>query len=313
MALKWSRSIDARRAVVRFLLRFREDEPMKMMAWSLAASVLLCASAAMAARGGADGVVEFNQADALKGGVTPGDAPGFPVTLSAAGSYRLTGNLTVPAGGSGVQIDADNVTLDLNGFSIIGANSCNGDSRTTTTSCTDTATFDGVSSTKGQITIRNGTIRGMRFGIFLQRGPALVEEVHATQNSFGGIAVESGVLRRNTASNNGGNGISTQGSNGDTANGASVLTDNVAIGNANNGLVASGGKVTGNTSYRNRVGRVTWDSTVLENTIRANGVAGLIVFRSLYGSNLIVNNAGAPVVFPDSTSQNNNNCDGATC
>lgn len=118
---------------------------------------------------------------------------------------------------------------------------------------------------------------------------------------------------RNTASNNGGNGISTQGSNGDAANGASVLTDNVAIGNANNGFVASGGKVTGNTSYRNRVGMVTWDSTVVENTIRSNEVAGLIVFRSLYGSNLMVNNASAPAVFPDSTSQNNNNCDGATC
>src|SRR5687767_6473062 len=106
---------------------------MKMMRLFLAASILICATAAMAARGGGDGVVEFNQSDALRGGVTPGDAPGFPVTLSAAGSYRLSGNLTVPAGGSGVIIDADNVTLDLNGFSILGANTCNGDSRTQTT------------------------------------------------------------------------------------------------------------------------------------------------------------------------------------
>src|SRR5438046_162421 len=38
-----------------------------------------------------DGVVEINQARALAGGVTRGDAPGFPVTISQPGSYRLTG------------------------------------------------------------------------------------------------------------------------------------------------------------------------------------------------------------------------------
>ena len=45
-----------------------------------------------------DGVIEINQARALQGGVTEGDTPGFPVTISQSGSYRLTGNLTVPGG-----------------------------------------------------------------------------------------------------------------------------------------------------------------------------------------------------------------------
>jgi hypothetical protein len=35
-----------------------------------------------------DGVIEINQAKALAGGVTPGDTAGFPVALSAPGSYR---------------------------------------------------------------------------------------------------------------------------------------------------------------------------------------------------------------------------------
>ena len=40
----------------------------------------------------ADGVIEINQARAKAGGVTPGDTPLFPVTISQPGSYRLTGN-----------------------------------------------------------------------------------------------------------------------------------------------------------------------------------------------------------------------------
>ena len=43
-----------------------------------------------------DGVVLINQAAALAGNVTPGDTPGFPVVISVSGSYRLSGNLTVP-------------------------------------------------------------------------------------------------------------------------------------------------------------------------------------------------------------------------
>ena len=42
-----------------------------------------------------DGIVLIDQNRALAGNVTPGDAPGFPVTLSQPGSYRLSGNLRV--------------------------------------------------------------------------------------------------------------------------------------------------------------------------------------------------------------------------
>ena len=37
-----------------------------------------------------DGVIEINQAKALAGGVTAFDGPGFPVTVTAPGSYILT-------------------------------------------------------------------------------------------------------------------------------------------------------------------------------------------------------------------------------
>src|SRR5688572_26812572 len=65
-----------------------------------------------------DGVVLINQNRAVNGGVTPGDAPGFPITISRPGSYRLASNLN--ASGLVIEIVADGVSLDLNGFSIIG-------------------------------------------------------------------------------------------------------------------------------------------------------------------------------------------------
>src|SRR6266436_5972961 len=72
-----------------------------------------------------DGVVLIDQNHALAGNITPGDAPGFPVTISQPGSYRLTGNLVVPdVNTTAIQITADFVTVDLNGFSIIGPNVC---------------------------------------------------------------------------------------------------------------------------------------------------------------------------------------------
>ena len=79
------------------------------------AFVIALATAAFAA----DGVIEINQARAMAGGVTPGDTPGFPVTISLPGSYRLTGNLTTTStNDAGILLGADNVTIDLNGFAI---------------------------------------------------------------------------------------------------------------------------------------------------------------------------------------------------
>jgi hypothetical protein len=67
-----------------------------------------------------DGVVLIDQNRALAGNVTPGDLPGFPVTLSQPGSYRLSSNLTVSVSLTGILATADGITIDPNGFSIIG-------------------------------------------------------------------------------------------------------------------------------------------------------------------------------------------------
>ena len=71
--------------------------------------------------------VIINQGKALMGNVTPGDAAGFPVTLSQPGSYVLTSNLTVSnANTHAIDITVDDVTVDLNGFVIQGPTVCTG-------------------------------------------------------------------------------------------------------------------------------------------------------------------------------------------
>lgn len=85
-----------------------------------AATFLLLAADAIAS----DGVIEINQAAALAGGITPSDAPGFPVTLDQPGSYRLTGNLDFSAfvedleAVIGIAITAEDVSLNLGGFTV---------------------------------------------------------------------------------------------------------------------------------------------------------------------------------------------------
>jgi hypothetical protein len=84
------------------------------------ASVFIAAATVLGLAGPAgavDGTIEINQAKVLAAG-------GFPFIITTPGSYRLTSNLTVPAGKIGIENSAGGtaggVTIDLNGFSIIG-------------------------------------------------------------------------------------------------------------------------------------------------------------------------------------------------
>jgi hypothetical protein len=50
----------------------------------------------------------------------PASAAGFPIVISAPGSYYLAENITGVAGSAGIWIFANGVTLDLNGFALTG-------------------------------------------------------------------------------------------------------------------------------------------------------------------------------------------------
>jgi hypothetical protein len=52
---------------------------------------------------------------------------GFPVLICQSVSYRRSGNLTIPdVNTNGIDISADDVTLDLNGFAMVNVNSLDG-------------------------------------------------------------------------------------------------------------------------------------------------------------------------------------------
>lgn len=236
-----------------------------------------------------DGVIEINQVRAVVGGVTTGDEPGFPVTISQSGSYRLTGNLTVSdADTTAVLITADQVTVDLNGFAIVGPGG--------------TGAGVGIDGRQRMnVTVMNGAIRGMgSTGIWIGRS-ARIESVHATNNQVGlatgthsvvvgNLANENGnsgmsvggtsTVIRNTASSNGGNGIS--------CNQNCAVRDNVATGNVSSGINAGGNStVSGNTANVNSTGIEAGDgSTVVGNTVNNNHSAGISARWSAVSGNL---------------------------
>jgi len=181
--------------------------------------IALVASATLLASGAAlavDGVVLIDQNKALAGGVTPGDAAGFPVTITQPGSYRLSGNLTVPdANTTAITIAASNVTIDLNGFSILGPVVCTGTS--SVTSCAPAGNGDGIESTidtttsslRANITVMNGTIKGTgAYGVKLDGCQGCtVEKVTASHNGIIGILIGRGRVSESRAFSNGLRGI----------------------------------------------------------------------------------------------------------
>lgn len=119
----------------------------------------VCLGAALATAASAQGRIEINHVSALAGGVTAGDAPGYPVTLSQPGSYVLTGSLVVSSlNVSAIVVAADDVAIDLQGFAIRGPNSC-------TTSC-GSGSGDGIgmsptTANRRHVRVRDGQILGV--------------------------------------------------------------------------------------------------------------------------------------------------------
>jgi len=168
---------------------------MRLRICSLALGLAVAAAAPAHA---VDGVIEINQTKALAGGVTAGDTEGFPVTIDAPGSYRLTGSLQVDDGAvTAVEIRADDVTLDLNGFTIAGPYDCGSPSF---------ALGHGIHSSGMNTTVRNGSVRGVGYrGI---QGATTVEAMRVLCNGQEGILVGADArIVGNTVYNNAANGI----------------------------------------------------------------------------------------------------------
>lgn len=271
---------------------------------------------------GADGVVQIDQQAARVGGISEGDEPGFPVTISEPGSYRLTSNLSLTAAGAShltdaIRITVDGVTLDLNGFEISGHNACTGLPPEEEVTCTYLGIFTGSGiQAFRSATIRNGAIRGMTNAAVLCHEGCTIEDLRVRESLVGIHAGGRSVIRGCAAERNGGTGISTNlGRTGSTvennvafANGGAGFflgngdsaRGNSATRNGGDGIFSNGGTLVNNSAHVNGAGGIRiLRGTVLENSLWGNREFGLLGGRGVaYGANTIVTTRSA---FPAST------------
>ena len=104
----------------------------------------------------------------------------WPVVISQPGSYVLTANLVLPCNKDAIDITADNVTLDLGGYSIIGLGG--------------SSTGIGVSAgSHSNIKVMNGSVVKMGGGGISSGAITTVKDV--TINSSGGNGITLGARR----------------------------------------------------------------------------------------------------------------------
>ena len=229
----------------------------------------------------------------------PASAADFPIAIGAAGSYYLAENITGVAGKDGIQIDANAVTLDLNGFALTGVpGSEHG-------VAPDVARHNirighGTVSSWGGIGINGSNfydstyedlhLYNNAFGGIRASGNSLISRIVATNNGEDGIRMMSfaglgGIVRDSTASNNGLDGIQVLG--------YTVVVDNASFNNGGSAVHAYG---SGNRIDSNNVAKSSGVGSLAINVEDTNNV---IVRNSIRGANsdvsIVALNAAGPL------------------
>jgi len=206
--------------------------------------------------------------------------------ITQSGSYYLTGNITGEAGRHGILITASNVTLDLNGFALIGI----------TTAGDGVSTLDFVRN----IRVTNGSIRSWPgSGINVLGDNSRFDNLRISDCTLAGINTDTSlgtvITDCNVLSCRGG-GIYT--------GVASIVERNTVMNESTLGTgpgisVADGSTVRGNTVRAARsTGIVTGASCLVENnTVSRSGGDGINVgTRSTVQQNSCAENAGSGIV-----------------
>ena len=211
-----------------------------LCATALLAAAALPAQAQSKPNGsGAGGPLAIDQAKAEAGGVSPDDLPGFPITLSQPGSYRLTGNIVVPTlAGTAVAITSPGVTLDLNGFEIRGPNACTG---------------AGAALSCPSMAMAANAIRGHGVHVSLQ-----------VQDATASVSIENGSIRGFA-----GNGLRTSGA------GYTYTARRLRVSHSGQFGVLNAGAVTESVIDRNAGGGIFGSVGVMHNQVTHNAGVGI--------------------------------------
>jgi hypothetical protein len=198
----------------------------------------------------------------------------LPFKISAAGAYYVTTNLAVPSGQNGITIDASQVTLDLNGFTVSGP--------------ADSEVGISIIAGRSDVSIRNGVVSAGAGGIVASGGSRIqLEAIRATTCGGSGISVgtDSSVLNCVAAENS---------ATGIRAGNGSTVANSQAIANGANGIEAG------------------QKCVVRDSVATRNGLAGILVgdYSKVIGASASDNNGaglsgGAGVHFTDCSANAN--------
>jgi len=124
----------------------------------------------------------------------------LPATISSTGVYCLTGNLSTSiTSGAAITINAGFVVLDLNGWSLTGT-------------AANSAAIGIKATSRKNINVKNGTIRGFQTGIWFDdtfpyttATGHVIEDLHVQGNKVNGILIfaQESVVRNNIVSGTG--------------------------------------------------------------------------------------------------------------
>lgn len=203
-----------------------------------------------------------------------------PVTISVPGSYYFTTNLTGVSGTNGITVAANDVTLDLNGFALIGVTGA-------TAGITSTATVV-------NFTLRNGTIRNWPASGIVAPGPnGKFEQLNVYSNS-GAFALSAGPYARarqcQVALNAGGLALGPGG----------AVSDSVIRNNSSHGIAAGeSAHILNCTIYSNSGSGLTLsNASVVEScVIKTNGQNGVVGLANLSLARCNISQNGSNGVF----------------
>ncbi|MDE2235662.1 MAG: hypothetical protein KGL13_02865 [Gammaproteobacteria bacterium] len=221
----------------------------------------------------------------------------LPATITAQGIYCLTHKLgTNMTSGAAITINANNVTIDLNGWKVDDGAAGNG-----------TGAY-GISSSYDNVTIKNGIVRGFYVGIYLAGSGDVVQDVLADTNYYvslwfngpGALAEHNQVVNSGNSSSSGsstwgiyaggdGTTISNTIVSGVTAEGGGTaygIVNNGVGGTVRNNVVSNAALPGSGTSYGISAGAGSAGSIVTNNSVNIF-VTGIALINGIYSFNTV--------------------------